>query len=353
MIKKTIFTGLLLAVAVNAAAQRLEAKQSVIDCGQVLFQQPVTVEYELQNHGSRTLFISNVRTSCGCAMASYPRTGVKGGDSFKVAVTYDAQQLGHFEKLVGIYSNGSDEPLMLTMRGQVVTKVSDYAGNYPFKLGSLSADADNIEFDDVNRGDRPLKRIHVFNSSSRTAEPQIMHMPRYLKAEVSPTRIASGHGGVITLYLDSKQMRDFGLTQTSVYLGAFPGDKVSDDKEITVSAVLLPSFDNINEQTLEYAPKLSLSAKELNLSFDGKPKKKGEITISNNGRTTLEIRSLQMFTEGLEVSLASKKVEPGQTVKMKVTAIARDLRKARSKPRILMITNDPENAKVVINVNVK
>jgi len=36
-----------------------------------------------------------------------------------------------------------------------------------------------------------------------------------------------------------------------------------------------------------------------------------------------------------------------------VTAYADGLRKARSKPRVLMITNDPENAKVVINVNVE
>lgn len=353
MTKKIIFTAALFAVAVGAAAQRLEAKQSVIDCGQVLFQQPITVEYELQNKGTHTLFITNVRTSCGCATASYPRSGIRGGDTFKVSATYDAQQLGHFEKLIGIYSNASDEPLMLTLRGQVVTKVADYAGEYAYKLGSLSADANDIEFDDVNRGDRPFKKIHIFNSSSRTVEPQVMHLPRYLKAEVSPSKIAGGHAGVVTIYLDSREIRDFGLKQTSVYLGAFPGDKVSDSKEITVSAVLLPSFDNINDQTLEYAPKLSLSANELNFNFEEKAKKKGEIDITNKGRTTLEIRSLQMFTEGLEVSLGSKRIDPGETVRLKVTAIARDLKKVRTKPRILMITNDPDNAKVVINVNVR
>ena len=48
------------------------------------------------------------------------------------------------------------------------------------------------------------------------------------------------------------------------------------------------------------------------------------------------------------------KIQPGETVKMKVTAVAADLKKSRAKhPRILMITNDPENAKVVIRINVK
>ncbi len=352
--RKQIILGVLsLLPSLGASAQKLEAKQSVIDCGQILFQRPVTVEFELRNKGSRPLYIRDVKASCGCATASYPRNSIPQDGSFKVSATYDAQQLGHFEKLIAVYSNAGSKPLLLTLRGHVVTEVVDYAGDYPFKLGQLSTDVNDIEFDDVNRGDRPFKRIHVFNSSSQTAEPQVMHMPPYLKAEVSPSRIAAGHAGVITLYLDSRQIRNLGLNQTSVYLGAYPGDKVSEDKEITLSAVLLPSFENLNESTREFMPRLVLSASELNLALDGKAKRRGEIGITNKGRTTLEIRSLQMFTEGLEVSLSDKKIEPGETARLRVTAIAAHLRKAHSKPRILMITNDPDNAKVVITVHVQ
>lgn len=89
----------------------------------------------------------------------------------------------------------------------------------------------------------------------------------------------------------------------------------------------------------------------LNLgSFNGKKKLKGEILVSNQGKSVLDIRSMQMFTMGLQVQLKKSKIQPGETVKMKVTAVAADLKKSRAKhPRILMITNDPENAKVVIN----
>ena len=38
---------------------------------------------------------------------------------------------------------------------------------------------------------------------------------------------------------------------------------------------------------------------------------------------------------------------------MKLTAYKNQLKKARTQPRILMITNDPDNSKVVININVK
>ena len=38
---------------------------------------------------------------------------------------------------------------------------------------------------------------------------------------------------------------------------------------------------------------------------------------------------------------------------MKITGIADDLQKVRTKPRILMITNDPDHAKLIINIKVK
>ena len=99
---------------------------------------------------------------------------------------------------------------------------------------------------------------------------------------------------------------------------------------------------------------MSLSATYLDLgSFDGKKKKRGEIIITNNGRTDLEIRNIQMFTAGLEVSLSTRKIAPGASARLRVTAVASALNKVRTRPRILMITNDPDNAKVVIAVDVK
>ena len=157
---------------------------------------------------------------------------------------------------------------------------------------------------------------------------------------------------MVTLTLDSRKLKDMGLTQTSVYLGAFPGDRVHRSKEISVSAVLLPKFDNLTRAQLAAAPKLWLSTTELNLgAFNGKKKLKGEITIRNDGKTTLNIKNLQMFTSGIQLSLGKTHLAPGESAKLKITAEQKQLKNARSKPRVLMITNDPSQPKVVIHIN--
>lgn len=144
------------------------------------------------------------------------------------------------------------------------------------------------------------------------------------------------------MMLDSRRLRDYGLTQTSVFLGMFPGDKVHPDKEISVSTVLLPAFTEMTEQQMAYTPRMMLSAEELNISFDGKNKKSETIIIENTGRTELEISSLQMFTEGMQVKLNKTRLAKGEQGRLKITVDARLIKKARSKPRVLMITNDPK-----------
>lgn len=345
---------LLFMTCADVMAQQVVALNNVTDCGQVMFQSPATAEFEIRNKSGRAIRVSDVRVGCGCTEVDYPKTDIADGSVFTVKVTYDARTMGHFNKYVDIYTTGSEEPVMLRIKGNVVREVVGYSGAYDYRLGDISADCNDIEFDDVNSGEQPQKKIHILNTTSEPIQPVVMHLPDYLTAEVSPSKILTGRQGVVTLTLDSRKLHNMGLTQTSVYLGAFPGDKVNAKKEISVSAVLLPKFDNLTASQLALAPDIFLSDTDIVLDKSkGKNKLKGELVIRNDGGSTLDIKSLQMFTVGLQVSLNKQSLAPGETAKLKVTADSKLLKTARSKPRILMITNDPDMPKVIINVTLR
>lgn len=341
------------AISLDIAAQRITAEHEVIDCGNIVYEHPVTARFDLSNKGS-DLRIDTVRTSCGCATANYPRGIISKGDKFSIDVTFDARQLGHFEKEVAVFSNASDKPFYLKMCGVVVEEAEESVGSYDYAIGSLHVDKNDIEFDDVNKGETPVQMIHFVNRGSKTVSPVVMHLPVYLKASVSPTKVAPGRTGTVTLTLNSSKLRDYGLNQSSVFLGMFPGDKISADKEISVSAVLLPAFRNMSETQKAKAPVMRLSSDALELgTFGDKNEKSGTIIIENVGKSRLDISSMQMFTAGLKVRLNKTRLAPGESAKLKITAYKKQLKNARSKPRVLMITNDPDMSKVVISVNVK
>lgn len=330
------------------AAQRLSVIKGTVECGNVEYCQPAKAVFELKNKGFRRLRLEDVRTSCGCVLVDYPKGDIGAGDKFTITMTYDARQLGHFEKMVRIVSNASSKPVYLTMKGVVREDIID-VNEYPFTFGDLAADKNDLEFDDVNKGDTPKQLIHIKNTGTKVLQPNVMHLPPYLSASVSPQDLRPGQTGKVEVTLSSDKLRDYGLTQTSVYLGNKLGEKVGDDNELTVSAVLLPGFSTDGADKA-FAPKAALSATNINIDFAGKSKRSGEITISNSGKTALKISSLQMFTSGMKVTLGKREIAPGKQTKLKVTCDKELLLKARSKPRVLMITNDPAMPKVVITI---
>lgn len=335
-------------------AQAISLPSDTINCGQVEFKRPVKAEFKMKNSGAKPLLISDVKTSCGCTTVSYPKGEVAPGKTFTVSAVYDAKQLGHFQKEVGIYSNASDKPLLLTLKGVVVEKKSNFKGEYPYTLGDLLTDKNEVLFDDVNRGDMPVQHVHILNNSDETMEPQLMHLPPYLRGEVKPARLAPGRSATVTLQVDSKQITDLGLKQTQIYLGAFPGDKVSPEKQLDINIILIPSFGKQTKEQLAAAPRLQLSKGRINIgSFEGKAKKKDDLEITNIGKSTLSIRSLQIIGTGLEVSLNNQQIEAGESAKLKVTAIRDLIAKSRTVPKVLLITNDPTQPKVLINVDLK
>lgn len=349
---KKIFIFLLVALSSTLSyAQRLTTTTPVYDCGQVLFRQPITMHFVLHNSSVRTVTIKDVLTSCGCTTAVTKKKTVAGGKDITVDATYDAKQLGHFQKEVWIYEEGQKKPLELIIRGVVVTEIKDFSGTYPCTIGQIRADQDSIVFDDVNQGGKPSKRIHILNTTGETIEPVVMHLPEWLKAEISPTRMAPEQGGEITFTLLSDKLRDMGLSETSVYLGKYPGDKIATDKEIPASVILIPSIQDLDTSNPN-APKLMMSGTSIKRSeMTGKPDKlKGEIIVQNIGRSTLDISKLQMFTIGVQVAMGKTKLEPGETTKLKIQVNDTELQQTKQRPRILMITNDPLQPKVIIEI---
>ena len=336
-------------------AQRIVTKTPVINVGKTGFEVPVTATFELRNRGSRHLTIREVKTDCGCTQVDYPKKSISGGDRFTISMTYDARLLGHFTKQMAVYRVGSDEPVILKMQGIVVPEMTDYSKNYPYTFGDLLADVNNVEFDNVNKGDHPEVEIRVLNSGSSVMTPNIQHLPPYLTAMATPETLTPGKTGKVILTLNTEKVQDFGLTQTTVYLAERLGEKVSSETELPVSVVLSPNTTLYAGGNKQYAPKMELSVDSLSLGrLGGKNRKSGVITITNTGRTALNISSLQMFTKGMKVTLDKRELQPRETAKLKIAVTDRNqLLKARQKPRVLMITNDPDHSKVVIKVNVK
>ena len=321
--------------------------------GVVIWKHPATAVFTVKNDGDKPLVISNVTTSCGCTVADWTKTPIAPGATGTVTSTFDAKALGHFYKDIGVYCNASDLPIYLMLQGEVSADPKNYTLTHPYEIGPIRLDKEAIEFDDVNKGDKPSMEILVANTSSEVYTPVLMHLPPYLEAVAVPERIGKKGTGKIKITLDTDKLPKFGLTTSTVYLSRFPGDKVGDENSIPVSVVLLPDFSQISQVQRLNPPAVELSARELTLlPLAENEKKSVKVVVTNTGKSNLEITDLQVFNSALGVQLKKRVLKPGASTKMKITAYGKFLKKVKGSPRVLMITNDPNCPKIIINVNV-
>ena len=341
------------ACAVGYAQAKATFDKKVYEHGVVLWKHPATATFTIKNDGDKPLVISNVTTSCGCTVADWTKTPIAPGATGIVSSVFDAKALGHFQKSIGVYCNASARPIYLTVRGEVSADPKNYTQTHPYEIGAIRLDKNTIEFDDANKGDKPTVEILVANTTTEAYTPVLMHLPPYLEAVAVPERIGKKATGKIKVTLDTDKLPKFGLTTATVYLSRFPGDKVSEENSIPVSAVLLPDFSNMSQQQRLNPPAVELSATELEvLPLAEKEKKKLTVVVKNVGKGDLEINDLQVFNPSLGVQLKKRVLKPGASTKMKITVYGKYLNRVKGTPRVLMITNDPNCPKVIVKVKV-
>ena len=78
--------------------------------------------FKFTNTGKEPLIIQNVRTSCGCTVASRPNAPILPGDSSEISVKYDTKRLGVFHKSITVTSNADNSSIVLTIKGEVKPK---------------------------------------------------------------------------------------------------------------------------------------------------------------------------------------------------------------------------------------
>lgn len=321
------------------------------ELGYVLWRNPATVTYSFTNTGDKPLVISNVTTSCGCTQAKWTQEPIPAGGKGEVTATFDAEALGKFYKEVSIYCNASPVPVYLDFSGEVTADPGNYSFTHGYAFGAIRLDKDEIEFDDVNRGDQPKIELKVANTSNKTYTPILMHLPPYLEAKAMPEVLARGKTGTITVTLHTDKLPKMGVNRASVYLSRFPGDKVGSDNELPVSVVLLPDFSKLTERERNNPPAMTLSTSEVDFgALNPNQKKTQKVKITNTGKSDLNILDMQVSNIAVAVTLKKRLLRPGESTTLKVTVLTENLPRVKREPRVLMIVNDPAHPRVILTI---
>lgn len=101
-------------------AAKIEFKDTSHDFGELKFGSDGSCEFIFKNTGKSPLIIDNVKSTCGCTVPEWTKEPVNISNTGTLRVIYDTHRVGAFQKTLIVYSNASNSPVRLFIKGKVL-----------------------------------------------------------------------------------------------------------------------------------------------------------------------------------------------------------------------------------------
>jgi hypothetical protein len=133
--KKFIFLVIAVAISITFSCSQSQSgksekaaiitfKETNHDFGAVEQNSNCTYEFEFKNTGKESLILNNVQSSCGCTIPEWTNESVGKNKIGHIKIKYNSSIVGSFSKSITVYSNATNSPVSLKIKGTVVGKAA-------------------------------------------------------------------------------------------------------------------------------------------------------------------------------------------------------------------------------------
>ena len=118
--KKVLTLICILSCVAVFAQNDVKFNESVYKFGKIKHNIPATHVFTFTNTSSKPVVIEFANAECGCTTPEYSKDPILKGKSSTIKVTYNAANLGAFKKNVNVKFAHAQQPIVLTIEGDVV-----------------------------------------------------------------------------------------------------------------------------------------------------------------------------------------------------------------------------------------
>jgi hypothetical protein len=319
------FAALLGFVATATAAPKISLSQTSWDFGTVWQGTSLETEFKVENTGDEPLTIG-VKSSCGCTVATKPRSPLPPGESDTMTISYDSvRRRGPARQTVTLTTNDPARPrVVFSVRGDVKPL---------YEVGPV----DSLTFGNLYRSTRETRTVTIRNLYDKPINPELAVEEKWSKGfEFELKEVERGQ-----VYELSAR------TQPPLEIGA-----VNAKATIKTGLEQLPSFDVAIFGTVQppvvVRPKVLFMPKQL-----VKPTRyRLRVTIAKD--SDVKVTGARASHEAIEVSLGDEEErDAARIVEVNVVLPPGDQLPDGAEPQIELLTNAEEPALQKLTVPVK
>lgn len=314
----------------------------------------VSCEFEVTNTGDSPLILIRAVSSCGCTVPEFNKEPIRPGQKGIIKVTYHAKgRPGPFTKSIRVYDNSSPNHVsQVTITGNVLSNRTA-EDNYTYQVGGdLRIKTRALNFFDVypNKANR-TRTLQVYNEGKEPVQLSFRNIPKHIYVECEPQIIEpKKEGKVLITYLADK-VKDWGMQKDYFELYVKGKETKMHDNRITITADIWEDFSELSRKERDNAPVIEVSSREIEFGECRKPVTKS-ITIKNNGKTKMLIRKVMNdMSDVFSTNISNESIKPGASVTLEITFNPSKCKMSSINHHITIISNDPSNPRVIVNMN--
>jgi hypothetical protein len=175
-------------------------------------------------------------------------------------------------------------------------------------------------------------------------------MPKHLYVESDPQIIPAKQEGKILVTYYTSRVKDWGMRKDYFDVLVKGYEAQMTGNRLAVTADIREDFSKLSTKEKAEAPVIEVSQRSINFGTTS-TQKKSVVTVTNNGKSKLLIRKLQNDEPDIfPCSLSTDQIKPGETAEITVTYCPEKSSLATMNHHITLISNDPNNSHVIINM---
>ena len=303
----------------------------------------VTCHMRFVNTGQEPLVITQVKSSCGCTAAEYPRTPIAPGDTSAVELRYSPRRiLGDFEKNVWVYTNGTPKKSVLTVKGLVIGAPESILEQYPVGEGPVRFSHASLPLGEITKGRWREAYVTGYNTGNEPMHARIKGLPPHITAKVLPDTIMPGKLVTMSIFYNSWKAPLWGLNSDSVTFETYP---LADTTAViampfTIMAQVKEDFSKMTDKDRGKAPDAVFSTDKVDFgTLPGGEAVTRTFTIKNEGKRNLIIRRLYIPEGNITAQADVLEVKKGKKATVSVTV--NGLQEPVLNTTLTVISNDP------------
>ena len=313
-----------------------------------------TCRFVITNTGDSAMVITQVKSTCGCTVASHPTDLIAPGASDGIDITFTPTgRPGPFEKGIWVYTNTTPNRTRLVIKGVVVGSPESVSRYFPVGDGDLQFTTLAMAAGEVKKGLLRNNSITAYNSGTDTLVITFDNNTSHITPHAVPDTVAPGSISTMTFFFDTMRTPVWGINDDHITIIATPlhscKEPIHADANIVVNVV--EDFSNMTNEDRANAPVCEIFTDKIVLDN----LKTGEITeshltIKNTGKSNLIVRRVMSTDKAITTKCDKTLLKPGKEATIAIKVNPDKVSGNVLNSQLTIITNDPGNPRTTVRV---